>query len=542
MSYTLREMMQADPFRELQVIAGAGGLDNEVRYVGVLEAPDSVNYVKEHEFVLTTGYIFADNTKQLLDIMLQLHKRNAAALGIKVFRYIQTLPEEARQLADECGLPIFFIPNKYSWHELILPMIFHISAMSAEEGVFYQDYHQLIYGMQHSQTIYDFISRTGELLQRPVTLLNKQTMDAMHYPSDYRPLQEDNLCWQEMLEDEHAKVLQNGKIRYYHREEERLRLLVAELQMPEYQYLILWDCPEPGDLNRFNYLVYSLMLVSEFLQNRREMQKNLMLQKGLSLYQVFMESKSERYTAGIPGVNFDRHREYSPVLVIFEDAGGMAEERITVYNPVVVRLLELLHQKWEIHGFTDREGRMHLLIPLGDSAASAQRHIAAGRKISAAVQKSIQKYFPDLTNHIITGRFGGGLEKLLKCHRELLNTVEFLQTQEKEDLPALLHIHDLGLNVFFSYPEVRGFLDDFLKDYFESVEALEPEGREKLLEASRGYVASGFNTREAARALGVHHNTIRNRMEQLLSLTGLDLKRSEDLLIFLVYMQTISGK
>lgn len=541
MPYTLREMMQAEPFHELQIIAGEDGLDNPVRYVGVLEAPDSVNYVKEHEFVLTTGYLFAGDTAQLPDIIRKLHRRRAAALGIKVFRYIQALPEDARQLADEYRLPVFFIPNKYSWHELILPMILNISAMSAEEGVFYQDYEQLLYGMQHSQTIYDFISRAGELLQRPVTLFNRQTMEAMHYPSDYHPLVEDAGLWTELLTDGHARIFQNGKIRYCHREEGRLRILAAELQMPEYQYLILWDSPEPGDLNRFNYLVYSLMLVSESMQNRREMQKNLMLQKGLALHQVFQENRKEVYQAGIPGVDLEGKSVYSPALVLFQNAEGMTNERITLYNPVVVRLLELLHQKWGIHGFADLKGRLHLLIPLGAPGDGAQNYLAAGRKLSAAAQKSVQSYFPDLTARMITGRAGAGLEELLKRHRELLNTAEYIQAHRKMDLPGLLHVHDTGPDVFFSYPQVRGFLKDFLKEYFEPIDKLGPEQQKKILEAGRAYVEAGFNTREAARALLVHHNTVRNRLEQFMSLTGLDLKRKEDLLLFLMYMQEASG-
>ena len=127
MPYTLREMMRTGPFQELQVIAGKEGLDNPIRYVGVLEAPDSVDFVKEYEFVLTTGYVFSNQTERMMEMIRKLHEHGAAALGIKMFRYVQTIPEEAKKLADEYRFPIFFIPNKYSWHELILPMILNIT-------------------------------------------------------------------------------------------------------------------------------------------------------------------------------------------------------------------------------------------------------------------------------------------------------------------------------------------------------------------------------------------------------------------------------
>ncbi|MFR2847623.1 MAG: PucR family transcriptional regulator ligand-binding domain-containing protein [Hungatella hathewayi] len=520
MPYTLREMMRTGPFQELQVIAGKEGLDNPIRYVGVLEAPDSVDFVKEYEFVLTTGYVFSNQTERMMEMIRKLHEHGAAALGIKMFRYVQTIPEEAKKLADEYRFPIFFIPNKYSWHELILPMILNISATGSEEGVFYQDYDQLIYGMQHSQTIYDFISRAGELLQKPLLLLNRMTGDMLQYPSDYQlPVREAGQ-WLKLLADGQGRLLQNGKVRYCRpraavadesadgggRERERGFLadsltgfLAMELQMPEYQYLILWDSPEPGNINQFNYLVYSLMLVSESMQNRRRMQKNLILQKGLDLQGIFLENRPEESRMEAMGVAFGETSAWTPALVRFAGKDGRMEERISIYNPVVVRLLEQLSQKRGIHGFTDKEGRLHLLILLGDNTWKARELLAASRKICAGVMKTVQGYFPDLTVQMTVGRWGSGWEGVKIRHEELCHTVESGKSQSVE--AGLLHIHDMGMGVFLANPQVRTYLDEFLEEYFEPLEELGPEVREHVVEAVDTYIRAGFNTREAARLL-----------------------------------------
>lgn len=547
MPYTLREMIQTEPFRELHVMAGKTGLDNPVRYVGVLEAPDSVDFVKEDEFVLTTGYVFSNQKDQMLTIIRQLHDHGAAALGIKMFRYVQTIPEEARKLADEFRFPVFFIPNKYSWHELILPMILNISAASTEDGGFYQDYDQLIYGMQHSQTIYDFISRAGELLQKPLLLVNKMTGDMLQYPSDYPFPTAGAAPWLEQLDKEQGRVLQNGKIRYYRPDMEESAntpghapvpgFLAVELQMPEYQYLILWDSPKPGNINQFNYLVYSLMLVSESMQNRREMQKNMILQKGLAFYRIFMEHQQEDGQMAAFGVSPGESCVYAPVLVQFQGKAGRMEERINIYNPVIVRLLEQLFQKREIHGFADMEGRLHLLVPLGEKSWKARELLAGSRKTCAGVLKTIQGYFPDLSVEMIAGRWGSGWEGMKARHEELLNTARSVILQKQGDQPGLVHIHDLGLGVILSDLKVRTYLEDFLSEYFEPVEDLGPAARDSVMEAVSTYIKAGFNTREAARCLNVHHNTVRNRLEQFMTLTGLDLKRSDDLLMLLIYLQ-----
>lgn len=569
MAYTLRDMMQMEAFEELQVIAGKEGMDNPVRYVGVLEAPDSVDFVKENEFILTTGYVFTGRTDQMLEIIRQLHERNAAALGIKMFRYIQALPEEAVRLADEFHFPIFFIPNKYSWHELILPLILNISAGNAEDGGLYQDYDQLIYGMQHSQTIYDFISRAGELLQKPLTLLNRRTGEQIHYPSDCRPEQLGPENWIGLLGNGNTHGIQNGKVHYYRPDKKKAGFLAAELYMQEYQYLILWDSPEPSRLNQFNYLVYSMVLVSDSMQNRRTAQKNQIVQKSLTLQKILMEQSreegqaepfggqnQERGQAEALGVSVRETDFYSPVLVRFRETSEekarssqsrngqgessqgrvltenpVMEERITVYNPVVVRLLEQVYQKWKIHGFSDSRGRLQFLIPHEKEDRTPPQMLSAGRKVSAGLKKAVQGYFPDLEVQVVTGRPGKGWDGLKKRHRELMEAAEFL----KEEQP-LLHLHDLGIPVLLAKKQVRGELNDWMEEYFWSLEQLEPGARQKILEAAGAYVKAGFNTREAARLLGVHHNTIRNRLEQILIQTGLEISREEDLFLLLLYL------
>lgn len=235
------------------------------------------------------------------------------------------------------------------------------------------------------------------------------------------------------------------------------------------------------------------------------------------------------------GVAFGETSAWTPALVRFAGKDGRMEERISIYNPVVVRLLEQLSQKRGIHGFTDKEGRLHLLILLGDNTWKARELLAASRKICAGVMKTVQGYFPDLTVQMTVGRWGSGWEGVKIRHEELCHTVESGKSQSLE--AGLLHIHDMGMGVFLANPQVRMYLDEFLEEYFEPLEELGPEVREHVVEAVDTYIRAGFNTREAARLLDVHHNTVRNRLEQFVTLTGLDLKQSEDLLMLLIYLQ-----
>lgn len=133
------------------------------------------------------------------------------------------------------------------------------------------------------------------------------------------------------------------------------------------------------------------------------------------------------------------------------------------------------------------------------------------------------------------GRCGDGWAGLEERHRELLQV--WSRVRDRTDLNWPVQLHDLGAEVCLANPGFSQFFQELLEEYFWSVEQLETENREKLESAVRAYLEAGFNTREAARSLGVHHNTIRNRLEQLMTLTGLDLTRKEDLFMILLYFQ-----
>lgn len=58
MGLTIREMLEADFFKDFQVIAGKEGLDNQIQGIAILDAPDGFNWTKGKELVITSGYVF----------------------------------------------------------------------------------------------------------------------------------------------------------------------------------------------------------------------------------------------------------------------------------------------------------------------------------------------------------------------------------------------------------------------------------------------------------------------------------------------------
>lgn len=115
----LREILDWEILSGHTVVAGSGALATDVQSVTVIDAPDAVNWVKAHEFVVTSTYPVQQSPDALLGLVEQLAARNAAGLGVKLTRYLREFPDNARRRAEELGFPIISLPGPLAWSDLI---------------------------------------------------------------------------------------------------------------------------------------------------------------------------------------------------------------------------------------------------------------------------------------------------------------------------------------------------------------------------------------------------------------------------------------
>lgn len=110
-------------FKDFKLIAGKGGLDNEIKNVDIMEVPDGVYWVEPGDFIITTGYSLKKNDTTLENIIQMMIAKGAAALGIKVGRYIDEIPEKILHYAEEHNFPIIFVPLASSYNSIMIPIL-----------------------------------------------------------------------------------------------------------------------------------------------------------------------------------------------------------------------------------------------------------------------------------------------------------------------------------------------------------------------------------------------------------------------------------
>lgn len=114
MPLTVAEALGIYPFSQSNIIAGMKGVDRWVTAVNVMDAPDIIDWVKPGELLLTTAYAIRDRLDQGPEIVAGLASKGCAGLAIKLGRFLDAIPREMVQLADQEGFPLIALPFEYT--------------------------------------------------------------------------------------------------------------------------------------------------------------------------------------------------------------------------------------------------------------------------------------------------------------------------------------------------------------------------------------------------------------------------------------------
>ncbi|MEO7146543.1 MAG: PucR family transcriptional regulator ligand-binding domain-containing protein, partial [Terrimesophilobacter sp.] len=116
---TVREVLTLPVLEGTFVVAGAGGLDRVVSGVNVMEVPDIESFVKSGELLLTTAYPLREHPEELSVLIRTLARLGLAALAVKTGRYLDSLPADSLEVADELDFPVMLVPDHTSFNEVI---------------------------------------------------------------------------------------------------------------------------------------------------------------------------------------------------------------------------------------------------------------------------------------------------------------------------------------------------------------------------------------------------------------------------------------
>ena len=110
MTVTVQEIMNLPIFNTAKVRTGIEILNKcDVEWVSAIEGPVE-NFVRKHEFILTTGMGCENNPEMLYQFVKEVYESGASALAIALGRYVFEIPQEIIEFAKEKQFVIIELP------------------------------------------------------------------------------------------------------------------------------------------------------------------------------------------------------------------------------------------------------------------------------------------------------------------------------------------------------------------------------------------------------------------------------------------------
>jgi PucR family transcriptional regulator, purine catabolism regulatory protein len=116
---TVRQVLEMELFSGSALVAGAGGLDREVRWAHPVDIPEASEWVRAGELLLTTFFGQRDDEAAQQRLCAELAAKGLAGMVVAVGQYLDHVPETVRQAADAADFAIIELPWSVPFEDVV---------------------------------------------------------------------------------------------------------------------------------------------------------------------------------------------------------------------------------------------------------------------------------------------------------------------------------------------------------------------------------------------------------------------------------------
>lgn len=517
---TIRDALALDEFAGTKVVAGNNSLDRKIFHINVMEVPDILDWVREGELLFTTLYSLRDSPEEQVALIPRLAEKKLAGLAIKPKRYIDQIPEEVINVANELEFPILQLGPHVAFATVMEPLLnaifdFQTELLNRSEWV----HNQLMEVVLQGGGLDKLIEVVGRLLEKEVAIVDR----------DIEPLSTMSPRMEGWINSIYWPALR-GKVSLIRMGGEEPGLIVPLMAGGSLLgYLVTSCCDKQSrDYSILDEIameraatVATLDIIN--LRAREEIERRFRNEFVVDLVEGAFSSDNVARTRAKAN-NWVLGDDMQVFLLRLMDFRAQDQKD---------RLLRYLREYLGETCITGELGRDILLIAPGDDESF---------RVRKWLELNLSQLEASASSKLIigAGRRSSNIRNVKYSFRQARRTVK--TAEQVPSLGRLVYYDDLGiyrlLEELNGKPEMQSFISDTLQiliDYDE-------KNNTDLLNTLRRYYIWGGNLKQVSEELFVHYNTVLYRIKRIEGLLGISLDDPQQRLTIEVAIKALDFK
>lgn len=153
----------------IELIAGDKGLNNEVRWVHMVENKEISSFLEGQEVVFTTG-IAVQTEDDLFELIKENIRNNASAMVINIGPYISNVTEKMIRYCNKKNFPLFTVPWKVKMARIMRVFYFYIIDVEKKRAEITNAIKNTIFSPEQTQLYIPIMNKYGFHLDSKYTV------------------------------------------------------------------------------------------------------------------------------------------------------------------------------------------------------------------------------------------------------------------------------------------------------------------------------------------------------------------------------------
>lgn len=539
MAIYVKDLLMEEEMNGARLISGEEGLDNEIKGVTIIEAPDIVKWINGGEVLLTGLYAFRscsmEDFKNYID---ELVKKKISALILKRGKPVEGAEDKVEYLIQFSGkhtIPILEVPFEISFRDVMSRLMERLFNEEVTRLKYFKTTHDnfsaLVLGSESIGVAIDqILDVLAKLIRNPVAAFNRQLdcIGASEGAERSLEIQKDAQSYEPGVYSNYEYLRQQIDNRQQY-------IVKVKLNLRERLYLVITEEEDSFDVmdaiateSAIWALQFELVRQYSVTELEKKFQNDIMhnilngkidsiseLQKNTSLLGVPINGSFRVIVFGLKGEDRDKRDFKSKIsdTNLLSDAIACQMINVKIYNDLdrIVVVKEVNKEQ------TQEEYRQEI------------------REIVDKVQAYVSRQDKELRVKAGVGKVVEGVINLPDSFKEANEAFTFVDIagEISEDGNSQVTLFsDLGIFKLLCQLDNPELLLEYVPEGLQKLYNYKKPQRDDLLITLKTYLDRNLNLSKTAQDLFVHYKTASYRIEKIAKITGVDFDNANEVLAF----------